>query len=239
MLVTGLGLPTSIVVSTTGVSIPILGSFPLVPFVLGSVYLLWYLNRPHVTEFFGAEEAMRKRMHYTEREKYPRALIALIVGFLALALFLVYCYFNPLNDHAILQDVTNIGEGAGTLGSPARGTRIEFSVSRDDLLNYTFKCIKAQPAQPVHFWLTREVNETERVTIAEEIGLEGSDSTTVSQTGKYALWIAAQRPGQVTAQCDIFIMSFSLRKPILQSFFLSIYAVAGGIFLKLVPIEIP
>ena len=239
MLVTGLGLLTSIVVSTTGFSILILESFPLVPFVLGSVYLLWYLDRPHVTEFFGVEEATRKRMHHTEREKYPRALIAVIVGFLALALFLVFCYFNPLNDHAILQDVTNIGEGAGGLGSSARGTRIEFSVTRDDLLNYTFKCIKAQPASLVHFWVTREINETGRVTIVEKIGLEGSGSTIVSQTGKYALWIAAQRSAQVTVECDIFIMSLSLRKPILQSLFLSVYAVAGGIFLILVPIEIP
>jgi hypothetical protein len=82
------------------------------------------------------------------------------------------------------------------------------------------------------------MDETEPVIIAEKIGLEGFGSPVVSQTGKYALWIAAQRPGQVTVQCDIFIMSFSLRKPILQSLFLSIYAVIEGIFLKLVPIEI-
>src|SRR4030042_2377996 len=61
LLPTVLGLLTSIVMGTINNSIPLVESFPLVPSVLGSVYLLWYLSRSHVTRFFGAEKATQNR----------------------------------------------------------------------------------------------------------------------------------------------------------------------------------
>ncbi len=149
LLTTVLGLLTSIVMGTINNSIPLVESFPLVPSVLGSVYLLWYLSRSHVTRFFGAEKATQNRVHYTEIERQPKGLMTVTVGLLLLAVFIAYCYFNPMNDYVVLQDVTNIAvQGAGELGNPARGSSIRFSASRGDLLNYSFRCMAARLFPP-------------------------------------------------------------------------------------------
>jgi hypothetical protein len=236
LLTTVLGLSTSIVMGTLNTSIPLVDSFPLVPSVLGSVYLLWYLNRSHVARFFSAEKATQDRVRHTETEGHPKGPMALTVGLLLLAVFLAYCYFNPPNDYVILQDVINIDvQGAGELGNPARGSSIRFSASRGDFLNYSFRCMTAQPNASTHFWVTREVNETAQVTVLEEIGFEGSGSALIPQTGKYTMWIAVQRAGKVTVRCIMLITSLSLRRPFIQLLFLSLFGAAASIFLTLAP----
>jgi len=243
LLISGLGFSASIVMSIIDTSLPLVGSVPLVPSVLGSVYLLWYLNRSHVTKFFDAGKATQNRFRYSARpnevEKHPRGLIALTAGFLILALFLTYCYFNPLNDHVIYQDVTDARvQGAGELGSPASGSSIRFSAGRGDLLNYTFR-VSSYASGPAHFWVAREVDETAQSTILEKIDFESSGSAYLPQTCKYALWVAVQNaPGQITARCDIFITSLSLRRPIMQSLLLSLFGAAASILLMLAPIKI-
>jgi hypothetical protein len=231
LLITGLGLAISVVTSTMNVSIPIVETFPLVPFILVSAYSIWYLNRSHVTTLFEPEKAT-KTVHYTETEKDLRWLITLTIGFLLLASFLTYCYFNPMNDYPILQKVIGWGQqGSGELGSPPCGTSIPFSATQGDLLNYNFQCTEEAPAHTAHFWLTREISETERETIVEKIGFEGSGSALVPQTGKCAMWIAALAPEtKVTVQCAVLVTSYSLRKPIIQALFLSLFGLAATIF---------
>lgn len=232
LLFTGLGLLLSVVMSTMNVSIPIVESFPLVPFILISVYSIWYLNRSDVTTFFEPEKAT-KTVHYTEPERYPRWLIALTIGFLLLASFLTYCYFNPMSDYPILQKVTGWGQqGSGELGSPPSGTIVPFSATRGDLLGYNFQCTEEALGHAAHFWLTIEISETDRETVVERIGFEGSGSALVPQTGKCAMWIAALAPEtKVVVQCYVLVTSYSLRKPITQALFLSLFGLAATIFL--------
>jgi hypothetical protein len=232
LLITVLGLPISVATSTMNVSIPIVESFPLVPFILISAYSIWYLNRSHVTEFFEPEKAT-KTVHYAETERHLRWLVTLTLGLILLASFLTYCYFNPMNDYPIIQKVIGWGQqGSGELGSPPCGTSIPFSATQGDLLNYNFQCTEEAPAHTAHFWLTIEISETERETIVEKIGFEGSGSVWVPQTGECAMWIAGPAPQtKVIVQCDVLVMSYSLRKPIAQALFLNLFGLAATIFL--------
>lgn len=237
LLTTALVLSASIITGTISTLFPAAEIFPLVPSTLVSIYLLWYLTRPHVTRFFDPEDSTEKRLHYTGEERNYRGLIAMTVCFLLLASFLAYSYSYPLSGLPVAAEVDARGiQGAGELGTPARGRELQFWASRGDLLNYSFRCTDAEPA---HVWVTHDLNENKSVTIVEKIGLEGSWSTWAPQTSNYTMWIANQRPRQTIVLCEIWVTSFSLRRPIIQSLLLSLFGAAVSISLMLTPTKKP
>ena len=224
-------LSASVVTGMMSTRFPAAEIFPFVPSTLVSIYLLWYLMRPHVTQLFDPEDSVRRRLHYTGQEPDKRRPLAIAAVFLLLASFLVYSYSNPLSGMPVAVEVSIRGSlGAGELGTPASGRELQFWASRGDLLNCSFRCTDSEP---VHIWLVRYTNENTSITLFERISLEDSESASAPQTCNYAMWITTQRPGRADVLCEIWVTSFSLRRPIVQSLLLSLFGAAVSISLVL------
>jgi hypothetical protein len=231
LLTTALVLSASVVTGMISTRFPAADTFPFVPSTLVSIYLLWYLMRPHVIQLFDPENSVRRRLHRTGEEPNKRGPLAIATVFLLLTSFLVYSYSNPLSGMPVAAEVNIRGSlGAGELGTPASGRELQFWASRGDLLNCSFRCTDAEP---VHVWLVRYTNENTSTTLLERISLEGSESALAPQTCNYAMWITTQRPGRADVLCEIWVTSFSLRRPIVQSLLLSLFGAAVSLSLVL------
>ena len=233
LLTAVLALSASIVIVLMSTRFPAAEVFPFVPSTLVSIYLLWYLMRPHVTQLFDPEDSARRQSRHARTREEPNrgGLAGIVLGFLLLASFLAYSYSNPLSGMpvAILVDIRG-SLGAEELGTPACGHELQFWASRGDLLNCSFRSIDAEP---VHVWLTCDTNENTSATIFERISLEGSESAWASQTGNYSMWVTTQhaRAGSTDILCVVWVTSFSLRRPIVQSLLLCLFGAAVSISL--------
>jgi hypothetical protein len=231
LLATAVALSASIVTGIMSTLFPAAEIYPFLPSVVISVYVLWYLTRPHVAQMFDLEESTRRRLRHAEEVPNNRGTIAIATCFVLLTSFLAYSYSNPPSSMPIASIVYIRGSlGAGELGTSATGTKLLFWASRSDLLNCSFQCTSSES---VHVWMTYNMNENTTATIFETISLEGSGSALAPQTGNYAMWITTQKPGQANVLCDIFVTSFSLRRPIVQSLILSLFGAAVAISLTL------
>ena len=231
LLTIALTLSASVFTGMMSTLFPIAETFAFVPSTLASIYLLWYLMRPHVTQIFDPEDSVRRRLRRTDGEPNKRGLMPVALGFILLASFLFYSYSNPPSGMPISTIVNIRGSlGAGELGTPALGHELRFWASRGDLLNCSFQCTEAEP---VHVWLILYANENANATIFERIGLDGSESVWVPRTGDYAMWITTQRPARADVLCEVWVTSFSLRRPIVQSLLLSLFGVAVTTFVML------
>lgn len=218
-----LGLLISVGLGTAGILLPVVGALPVAPSVISGAYMLWYLNRSHVAGFFG-----KQPNSYSDLKCGKKVIVMLLLS----ALILSYFFINPPGGTVISAIMVSGGsQGNDKLGSPAGGTGKPFHAGQDDLLDYTFQSAGGQ----AHFWVTQEVDETTRVTIAENLGVNASGSVKVPQTGQYMMWVCDAKPGEVSVQCELRVTWFSLRASILSWLLLILYGVLTLFFPELLP----
>ncbi len=225
LLTVALALTASVIIGMMGTLFPRAETFPFVPTTLVSIYLLWYLARSHVTQRFDSEDNAKRRLRHIEAEQNKGGLIAVALGFILLASFLFYSYSNPPSGMPISAIVNIRGSpGAGELGTAPFGQELRFWASRGDLLNCSFQCTGAEP---VHVWLISYTNENANATIFEIMGLEDSEAVWAPQTCNYAMWVTTQRLAPADVLCEIWVISFSLQRPIVQSLLLSLFGLTA------------
>lgn len=217
LLMSGLGLLISLIIGAIGTSIPMVESYPLVPSVLSSAYLLWYLNRPHVANFFGESPIISG----VEMQENIKALIAVVMLLLLLILPLSNFYINPPTTMVISETKNLWGDLGGAAGT-------FFSANKDDLLNYHF--LNTEGSE-VRFWIATD--EIPEVTIAEETGVEGSGSVRVPLTTRYIMRVSNIVSDHISVECKIQATLFSMRRPIMQWLLLDLYTVSVVILLIL------
>jgi hypothetical protein len=167
------------------------------PGILQAVFILWYLNRPHVAAYFNAEP-------FFDINVSRRTLMSALLVSAGVALLLVYIYMNPPTRTVI----SNRFQGAGWGGGSGR----TFSATRGDLLTYYFDAIDGNPA---HVYV--ESADPPFVTIgSSEVGLSGSGSFEVPVTDRWIIWAKSERGFNMNVNVTLNLTQASLKPSILQ-----------------------
>lgn len=200
-VITGIGLLLSLIgISSDGVI--------YIPGFLQSVYIFWYLNRSHVTEYFDAELLW-------EIGSSRRTLVFPFVLTFVLVPFLVNAYINPPT-YTIISDRL---QGWGT--GPGGGSGQHFFAKSGDLLAYSFE-VDIDSA-PVRFYI--ESSEYPRVLLTSSEGRSGSGLVEVPFTSQWTMWAISQGT-HMSVQVEMSNTQFSLRVPIVQWLLLNSYFTA-------------
>lgn len=217
-LFSGKSWTRTVVYVIVGISLlmSLIGVVDLVPGVLGSMYLLWYLNRPHVAEYF------KGSFWRIDVQQHKKGLIFTTVVLLLLTLPLTYLYINPLSYTALS------GTTSGSSSGPGAGGGSHFFARRGDLVTYSFQVVENSP--PIHFWI--EFSESPQVTIASTFGYEGSGTAEVPYTGDWIAWVESTGT-YMSAQREVQVTLYSARVSIVQGFLLDFYIVAMLLWLTL------
>jgi len=174
------------------------------PGILQAVFILWYLNRPHVAAYFNAES-------FFDINVSRRTLMSALVISVGVALLLVYLYMNPPTHTVISQSFRGAPLGGG-------GSGRTFSAARGDLLTYYFDAIDGNPAR-----IYVESADPPFVTIgSSEVGLSGSGSFEVPVTGRWIIW-ATSEAFSMNVNVTLNLTQASLKPSILQLILLAAF----------------
>jgi hypothetical protein len=212
-IITGLGLLFSIVVSWSSTRFSsLIEVYPLIPSVLGSAYLLWYLNRYHVASFFEESPII---LGTSIRER-PKALIVMTMILSLIAASLAYIYTYP--------PTIIVSSHTGTLaiiidGTPGTVSGFLFHARKGDLLNYTF--MNTEGSQ-VRF---RIYGQYQSRPLISEIGVEGSGSCEVQSPQRYRVRVSIINSSYASVECEVRSTLYSMQGPAVQWLFLDICAI--------------
>jgi hypothetical protein len=176
--------------------------------VLNSCYLIWYINREHVTEYFNTGLMMPRLSR--------RSLTTALVVVLLFLLPIWYFYYNP----------PSIVLASSVSGSPGPGGS-QYTFSKGDSVNCTFQVVPGYSPVTVTIQSGEEYDSGN--TIASATGTSGSAVGTAPSTGKYTVWVGTSS-GYYSVDYKIIVTEYSLRRMTPQWVLLDVYAAIAVLY---------
>lgn len=195
------------ILSVIGLPLSLLGigndSVVNVPGILGAMYILWYVNRPHVTAYFGTQA----------RRIIPNEKYILWISFFALLLLIPMAFFY------VVPPTRKIVDWTAGRGSPASGgsSGPEYVFGVGDILEYNFHV--DENSSSIIFSIKHG-----EMKIAETQGRNGSGEAYVPVTGQYWVNVVSVET-YFKVHYEIVVQMFSLQRHILQWAFLDLFLV--------------
>lgn len=181
------------------------------PGVFQAVYILWYLNRPHIGSYFTAESLWNV-------DVTRKILVPVFVIFVGAAILLFNTYENPPTYTLVSDNFETWGTGGGGMG------RI-FSAKHEDFLAYSFQ---VDGGGPVKMYI--ESHEYPFTVISStEVAISGTGSVKVPFDGSWVVKVDTQGT-YMDVQVKLELTQFSLRASVVQLLLLAVCCGALALF---------